>query len=76
VLDGGLLMGAMFALITGLSAFIGSGQGSEMGIITMILNFIIGGFVILLISKNVPDKNKDKKISTFRYILISNSWPC
>ncbi|WP_051912600.1 DUF1129 domain-containing protein [Carnobacterium funditum] len=73
VLDGGLLMGAMFALITGLSAFIGSGQGSEMGIITMILNFIIGGFVILLISKNVPDKNKDKKISTFRYILISTA---
>jgi uncharacterized membrane-anchored protein len=73
MLDGGLLMGAMFALITGLSAFIGKGQGSEMGIITMILNFIIGGFVILLISKNVPDKNKGKKGNTLRYILVSTS---
>ncbi|MCA9765783.1 MAG: DUF1129 family protein [Carnobacterium sp.] len=73
MLDGGLLMGAMFALITGLSAFIGKGQGSEMGIITMILNFIIGGFVILLISKNVPDKNKGKKGNTLRYLLVSTS---
>lgn len=73
VLDGGLLMGAMFALITGLSNFIGRGQGSEMGIITMILNFIIGGFVILLISKNMPEKNKGKKGSIWRYILISTT---
>ncbi|SEK73148.1 Uncharacterized membrane-anchored protein [Carnobacterium iners] len=73
MLDGGLLMGAMFALITGISAFIGSGQGSEMGIITMILNFIIGGFVILLISKNLPNKNKGKKGNTLRYILVSTS---
>ena len=73
MLDGGLLMGAMFALITGVSGFIGKGQGSEMGLITMILNFIVGGFVILLISKNVPDKNKTKKGSTLRYILISTA---
>lgn len=73
MLDGGLLMGAMFALITGLSGFIGKGQGSEMGIITMILNFILGGFVILLISKNMPDKNKNKKGNTLRYILVSTA---
>ena len=73
VLDGGLMMGAMFAFITGISGFIGSGQGSEMGIITMILNFIIGGFAILLISKNVPDKTKPKKGSMLRYILVSSA---
>ncbi|MGB6178960.1 DUF1129 domain-containing protein [Carnobacterium sp.] len=71
MLDGGLLMGAMFALITGLSSFIGKGQGSEMGIITMILNFVLGGFVILLISKNMPGKNK--KGNTLRYILVSTT---
>lgn len=68
--DGGLMLGGMFALVTGLSAlFSKSGTASGMGILTLILNFIIGGFVVLAITKNAPIKGQ--KGSTLRYFLVS-----
>lgn len=68
--DGSLMLGGMFALITGLSAVIGSGDESTgMGLITLILNFLIGGAVILAITKNAPVQGV--KGSLWRYILVS-----
>lgn len=68
--DGALMLGGMFALITGLSALFGNGANSTgMGIITLLLNFIVGGFVILAITKNAPAQGV--KGSLLRYILVS-----
>ena len=68
--DGALMLGGMFALITGLSALFGNGANSTgMGIITLLLNFIVGGFVILAITKNAPTQGV--KGSLLRYILVS-----
>ncbi|WP_370567507.1 DUF1129 domain-containing protein [Desemzia sp. RIT 804] len=68
--DGALMLGGMFALITGLSALFGDGSNSTgMGIITLLLNFIVGGFVILAITKNAPAQGV--KGSLLRYILVS-----
>lgn len=68
--DGALMLGGMFALITGLSALFGNESNTTgMGIITLLLNFIVGGFVILAITKNAPVQGV--KGSLLRYILVS-----
>lgn len=68
--DGSLMLGGMFALITGLSAVIGSANDSTgMGLITLLLNFLVGGAVILAITKNAPIQGV--KGSLIRYILVS-----
>lgn len=72
-LDGGLMMVALLSLITGVSSLWGKAQqGAEMGIITLLINFLAGGIVILLISKNAPNRyvKEKKKGGFFRYILI------
>lgn len=72
-LDGGLMIGGLFSLITGLSGLFNNVEetASSLGIITTLLNFIVGGLVILWISKNMPDRKKPKKGGMFRYILVS-----
>ena len=72
-LDGGLMIGGLFSLITGLSGLFSNVEetASALGIITTLLNFIVGGLVILWISKNMPDRKNPKKGGMFRYILVS-----
>lgn len=68
--DGALMLGGMFALITGLSAVIGSeNTATGMGLITLILNFLVGGAVVLAITKNAPVRGV--KGGLLRYILVS-----
>lgn len=72
-LDGGLMIGGLFSLITGLSGLFNNVEetASSLGLITTLLNFIVGGLVILWISKNMPDRKQPKKGGMFRYILVS-----
>lgn len=72
-LDGGLMIGGLFSLITGLSGLFSNVENasSSLGLITTLLNFIVGGLVILWISKNMPDRKNPKKGGMFRYILVS-----
>lgn len=71
-LDGGLMIGGLFSLITGLSGLFNNVENtSSLGLITTLLNFIVGGFVILLIAKNMPDRKQPKKGGMLRYILVS-----
>ena len=71
-LDGGLMIGGLFSLITGLSGLFNNVEGtSSLGLVTTLLNFIVGGLVILWISKNMPDRKQPKKGAMFRYILVS-----
>ncbi|WP_051237768.1 DUF1129 domain-containing protein [Lacticigenium naphthae] len=69
-LDGSLLLGGMFALVTGLSSvFGGDPQAGGMGLITLLLNFLIGGGVVLAITKNAPVPGE--KGGLIRYLLVS-----
>ena len=71
-LDGGLLLGAIFALISGTS-LLTAGENTQpgMGIISLILNFIAGGLSMLIVSKYQPDVNAPKgKKGYFKYIEV------
>lgn len=52
-LDGALLLGGMFAVITGISYFTGN-EEAGLGLITLLLNFILGGFAVMIITKYAP----------------------
>ena len=52
-LDGALLLGGMFAVITGISYLVGN-QEAGLGLITMILNFLLGGLAVMVITKYAP----------------------
>ncbi|WP_277631285.1 DUF1129 domain-containing protein [Atopococcus tabaci] len=69
-LDGALLLGGMFALISGLSYLFGNeNPENQMGLITLIFNFLVGGAVVLAITKNAPVPGR--KGGMLRYILVS-----
>ncbi|MGP6140369.1 MULTISPECIES: DUF1129 domain-containing protein [unclassified Jeotgalibaca] len=60
-IDGGLLLGSIFALISGISLLTSDANVQPgMGIISLILNFIAGGLSMLVISKYQPDPNAPK----------------
>lgn len=52
-LDGALLLGGVFAVITGISYLVGN-QEAGLGLITMILNFLLGGLAVMVITKYAP----------------------
>ena len=52
-LDGALLLGGMFAVITGISYFTGN-EEAGLGLMTLILNFVLGGFAVMVITKYAP----------------------
>lgn len=70
--DGGLLVGGFFALIAGIMLYINPEQTEAMGLVTLIANFIAGGFALLGLSKVTPDINQPKgKRGYLRYIGMS-----
>ncbi|GAB2486551.1 DUF1129 domain-containing protein [Alkalibacterium psychrotolerans] len=52
-MDGALLLGGIFAVITGISYVFGD-QQAGLGLITMILNFLLGGLAVMIITKYAP----------------------
>ncbi|MCQ9210792.1 DUF1129 domain-containing protein [Granulicatella seriolae] len=71
-LDGSLLLGAIFALMSGVSGYLNPAQAQGMGIVTLIINFIIGGGILLLLSKYMPDYSKPKgQRGYWRYFGVS-----
>jgi uncharacterized membrane-anchored protein len=71
--DGGLLLGSIFALISGVS-LLGANKGGAvgMGLISLILNFIIGGLAMLVISKFSPNPDAPKGKKGFgKYIFAT-----
>lgn len=75
-LDGGLILGSIFTFIAGVSAFTNSDQPESMlsmGLITLILNYVVGGFAMLATSKVMPDMDAPKgKKGYFKYFGVSS----
>lgn len=71
-LDGGLLMGGLFSLMSGVTMYLNPSQTASMGLITLLLNFIVGGLVLLLLSKFAPDFSKPKgETGYWKYLGVS-----
>ena len=72
-LDGGLLVGGLFALVTGVMLMLSPDTGSQpMGLLTLMINFIAGAFVMLAISKNAPKFDNPKgQRGYIRYLVVS-----
>ena len=71
--DGGLLLGSIFALISGVTLLTSKQPDTlGMGIISLIMNYVVGGIAMLIISKYTPDPNAPKgKKGYGKYILAT-----
>ncbi|MGO3170595.1 MAG: DUF1129 domain-containing protein [Bavariicoccus seileri] len=70
--DGGLLLGGIFALISGISLLINQKDAQPMGLITLLMNFIAGGLMIIVLSNHLPTaEGKKGKKGYFKYLLVS-----
>ncbi|MGF3066435.1 DUF1129 domain-containing protein [Facklamia sp. P12945] len=73
--DGGLMLGAIFTLITGVFGLSGSSNVQEnfyMGILTVILNYAIGGYAMMRTAKVLPDLDAPKGQKGYgRYFMAS-----
>lgn len=67
-LDGGLLLGGLFAVITGVSYFTGN-EEAGLGLFTLLLNFVLGGLAVMVITKYAPQPGV--KGSFMKYILAT-----
>ena len=71
VLDGGLLVGGLLALVTGVMLMLNS-EAQPMGLFTLLINFIAGAFVMPVISKNAPKFDNPKgQRGYIRYLVVS-----
>lgn len=72
-LDSALMLGGLFAVVQGISGFfdVESAQGGAMGIVSLVLNFVIGGFVGLLMTKYAPKKGDQNALG--RYLFVSTA---
>lgn len=75
-LDGGLMLGSIFTLITGVAAYLGSREGAQpaflMGIVTLIVNYLAAGYSMLRTAKVLPDPDAPKGEKGYgKYFLVS-----
>ena len=70
-LDGGLLIGGLLALVTGVSLMLNS-ESQAWGLVTLLINFVAGAFIMLAISKNLPKYDNPKgQRGYIRYLVVS-----
>lgn len=59
-LDGALLMGGFFNIIYGLSALRSDAMEAQVGLLQVILNFVLGGLAVMILTRYVPKKGQTK----------------
>ena len=69
-LDSALMLGGLFAIVQGISGFVDakSAQGGAMGIVSLLLNFLIGGVVGLLMTKYAPKKGDQNGLGKYLFV--------
>lgn len=72
-LDGALLLGSIYTLMTGLSLLTSKNPTIPgIGLLTLIVNYIVAGFAMLLIAKNLPNPDAPKgEKGYFKYFGMS-----
>lgn len=67
-MDGALLLGGLFAVINGVMAIRG-GLDNQVGLLQVILNFVLGGFAMLVLVNYAPAPGETKGL--FRYLVAT-----
>lgn len=74
-IDGGLILGSLFTFITGISMMNSAEEVTStafMGLTTLIINYIVAGFAMLMTSKVMPDLDAPKgERKLWRYFGVS-----
>lgn len=72
-IDSALMLGGLFAVVQGISGFfdVKSAQGGAMGLVSLILNFLIGGVVGVLMTKYAPRKGDENGFG--KYLFVSTA---
>ncbi|PMB84756.1 hypothetical protein CJ205_02320 [Dolosicoccus paucivorans] len=69
--DGALLMGSIYTLLTGVAHLRGN-QGTPMGLITLVINYILAGFATTIMAKYLPNMDAPRKERGYlKYTLAS-----
>lgn len=66
-LDGALLLGGLFSLVNGITAL--RTPEMDVSLLQLIMNFLLGGLVVLILVKYRPDSGEKKGM--FQYILVT-----
>lgn len=75
-LDGALLMGGLFNFINGLSAIRSDAIQSQVGLLQVILNFLLGGLAVLILTKYAPRPGQTKGLLKYgaATVVVIISW--
>lgn len=66
-MDGALLMGGLFGVVNGISAW--TSAESQVGLFQVIINFLIGGLAVLVLTKYAPKQGQTKGL--LKYIVAT-----
>lgn len=66
-MDGALLMGGLFGIVNGIASWATSGE--PVGLLQVIMNFLIGGLAVLVLTKYAPKQGQTKGL--FKYIIAT-----
>ena len=71
--DGGLLIGSLFTLVVGFATLRGSQTAqSSMGLVSLIVNYLVGGLITLWIANSMPQPDAPKgQRGILKYFLVS-----
>ena len=69
--DVGLMVGGLLALVTGVSLMLNP-ETQAMGLVTLLINFVVGAYIMLAILKNTPKYDNPKgQRGYIRYLVVS-----
>src|SRR5699024_10393022 len=66
--DGALLLGGLFSVVSGVGSLNG-GPENQVTLLQLLVNFILGGFAVLMLIKYAPKKGESK--GWLKYILTT-----
>lgn len=77
-IDGGLMLGSIFTIITGFTVMLGKSetaqQGFLMGALTLIINYLVAGYAMMETAKVLPNPDAPKGEKGYaKYFLVSTA---
>lgn len=72
-MDGALLLGGMFSIVNGFSAWrsLGTNGGTSLSLIQIIMNFVLGGIVAMALTKYKPEPGQTKGMLKYTGVTIA-----
>lgn len=70
-MNGALFLGGLFNLITGLGAMRSAGTVNDLTLFQFILNFLLGGFVAMVLTRYRPERGKTKGFLKYTAVTVA-----